>query len=343
MLKAWYKKYALKFKNPVLTSRGQMQYKNGYYLFVSDGEKTGIGECSFIEGLSTDEFSTYTTKLDEVCHQLTAGDFEAEHDFTKHPSIAFARETALLDFENGGRKILYESDFTEGKAGIPINGLVWMGDKDFMLQQIQQKLDDGFICIKIKVGAINFEDELRLLSYIREQFPPEIIEIRLDANGGFTATDVFEKLKQLAAFKIHSIEQPVKPGQFALMRELCTSPLIPIALDEELIAAPLTEKAALIADLNPQYVILKPALLGGLSVCNDLIMEAGINNTGWWVTSALESNIGLNAIAQWTAVLDSPMHQGLGTGALYDNNVDSPLFVTEGLLAYDPAKSWGEV
>ncbi|MFN8286510.1 MAG: o-succinylbenzoate synthase [Chitinophagales bacterium] len=343
MLKAWYKKYALKFKSPVLTSRGQMQYKNGYYLLLSDGHSTGIGECSFIEDLSVDDFNTYEAKLQEVCDAFENGQLELEHDFSKHPSIAFGYETALLDYENGGRKILYESDFTEGKAGIPINGLVWMGDKDFMLRQIQQKLDEGFICIKIKVGAINFEDELRLLSFIREQFPPEIIEIRLDANGGFNATDVHEKLKRLAEFKIHSIEQPLKPGQFELMRELCATPVIPIAVDEELIAAPFGQKAEVLIDIKPQYAILKPSLLGGYSVCNDLIMEAGINNIGWWITSALESNIGLNAIAQWTAVLDSPMHQGLGTGSLYDNNVESPLFITEGMLAYNTSKSWGEV
>lgn len=318
-----------------------MTHKNGYYLFISDGVKTGVGECSYIEGLSADDLVSYEQKLKELCNCVESNGEVTEIDFSKHPSVLFGYETAMADYENGGLKILYESDFTEGKAGIPINGLIWMGTKEFMLQQMQQKLDDGFICIKVKVGAIDFEEELRMLAYLREQFPPQIVELRLDANGAFSKENVFDKLRRLAEFGIHSIEQPVKPGQYDLMKELCAASIIPVVLDEELIPGSVSNKLEAIHKINPQFIILKPSLLGGFSVCNELLLEAETLNIGWWVTSALESNIGLNAIAQWTAILDNPVHQGLGTGGLYQNNVESPLFITEGMLAFDPSKVWG--
>ena len=205
----------------------------------------------------------------------------------------------MRDLKQGGKKILFDSNFTLGKTGIAINGLVWMGTRDFMQHQIEQKLKDGFACIKIKVGAIDFADELMLLNFIRQKFPLDVIEIRLDANGAFTERDVFRKLDELAKFKIHSIEQPVKPGQYALMEKLCSSPIIPIALDEELIDLKDLRKVELLEQIKPQYLILKPSLLGGLQVCDEWIELANKTYTGWWATSALESNIGLNAIAQW--------------------------------------------
>jgi len=334
MRKAFFKKYQLQFKNPVLTSRGEMKVKNGYYLFIQEGEKTGVGECSFIEGLSMDDLENYESSLSKLCKFIESDSNELKPDLALFPSIRFGWECAQLDFENGGRKILFESEFTQGKKRIPINGLVWMGKKDFMLQQIQQKLKEGFKCIKIKVGAIDFDEEIPLLNFIRQKFSADVIELRLDANGAFSEADVFQKLDTLSQFKIHSIEQPVKAGQHELMKKICNSSPIPVALDEELIS--MKEKEKILLWLNPQYIILKPSLLGGFTVCNEWIQLAEKNNIGWWATSALESNIGLNAIAQWVYTKNNFMAQGLGTGELYSNNISSSLYVSNGNLGYQP-------
>lgn len=341
MLSAYYQKYALHFKSPVLTSRGSMAVKNGYYLFITDGDQTGIGECSYIEGLSRDDLDNYEEKLDELCLSVTSSLHTSLIDLDEFPSIRFGYETAMRDLKKGGVQQLFESDFTKGKAGIPINGLVWMGSKDFMREQINRKLEDGFNCIKIKVGAIDFADELMLLHFIRQQFPADVIEIRLDANGAFNKDDVFKKLEALAQFGIHSIEQPVKPGQYALMEKLCSSPVIPVALDEELITLQHISKDRLLRQLKPQYLILKPSLLGGWQVCDEWIELAGQNNIGWWATSALESNIGLNAVAQWVGAKTITLPQGLGTGGLYTDNVASPLYIEKGCLHYEPSAAWG--
>ncbi|MCW5907238.1 MAG: o-succinylbenzoate synthase [Chitinophagales bacterium] len=338
MRTAYYKPYRLNFKTPVLTSRGRMQVKNGYYLFVTDGKNTGTGECSFIEGLSADDLGTYESTLENLCNNINSNSLP---DFSHHPSMAFGYQTAMLDLKNGGNKILFESDFTRGEKSIPINGLVWMGTKEFMHRQILQKLEEGFKCIKLKVGALNFEEEISLLRYIRQHFPKEQIEIRLDANGAFTGGDVFQKLEALAPFHIHSIEQPVKAGQWGLMKKVCTHSPIPVALDEELIGISGEEDARnLLQEINPAYIILKPSLLGGLNVCDHWIALAESLGIGWWATSALESNIGLNAIAQWVFTKNNPMVQGLGTGSLYTNNVQSPLVVEDGMLHYRSNTAW---
>lgn len=343
MLKAHFKKYQLQFKFNALTSRGGMEFKHGYYLFISDGVDTGIGECSFIEGLSIDNIANYEATLELLCKHIEHEHTEASVNLSHYPSIKAGYEMALLDLKNNGSKILYPSEFIQGKKQIAINGLVWMGTNDFMLQQINQKLQDGFKCIKIKVGAINFDDEIELIKYIRENFSAEQIEIRLDANGAFKENDVFEKLDRLAVFNIHSLEQPVKQGQMELMKTVCATSPIPIALDEELIDLKEITRDELLRLIKPQYIILKPSLLGGFKSCNEWIKQATKHKTHWWATSALESNIGLNAIAQWAFVQGPDIVHGLGTGGLYINNISSPLFINNGHLGYNPLLTWGEV
>lgn len=343
MPEAFYKPYQLQFTRPVLTSRGEMKVKNGYYLFVSNGTQTGVGECSFIEGLSIDDLTHYEDVLQKICNELQSGNKDLLEELSSYPSIKFGYETALLDLETGGRKILFPSAFTSGANQIAINGLVWMGKKDFMQQQIEQKLQEGYKCIKIKVGAIRFDEELELLKFIREKFPPEVIEIRLDANGAFDYKDVFEKLEALSAFTIHSIEQPIKQGQAEQMRIVCAQSPIPVALDEELIGIYGARQDELLDIIKPQYIILKPSLLGGFAECDKWIAKAEWRKTGWWATSALESNIGLNAIAQWVYTKENSMVQGLGTGGLYTNNVASPLYISHGALGFAPQKSWDEI
>lgn len=313
-----------------------MHFKNGYFLYISDGEKTGVGECSFIEGLSIDDLETYEQALQQLCKAIEEGDKSMLPDWAKYPSLKFAYETALIDWQAGGKQILFPSAFTAGKENIEINGLVWMGSRDFMFNQIQQKLQDGFKCIKIKVGAIDFEEEVSLVEFIRSKFPPDVIEIRLDANGAFTSGDVWHKLDALSKFQIHSIEQPIKQGQFELMTEVCEKSPIPVALDEELIGInSVINKAELLNIVKPAYIILKPSLIGGLTSSNEWISIAEQLGIGWWATSALESNVGLNAIAQWVFIKHPTMVQGLGTGSLYVNNIDSPLYIANGALGFD--------
>ena len=321
MLTASFKKYSLQFKSPVLTSRGSMTHKNGYFLEVTDGEKAGVGECSFIEGLSMDDLDNYESTLQSVCENIEEFISNPQQLLVEYPSIVFGLETSLLDFNSNKKDVLFESDFTKGLKGIPINGLIWMGDENFMQQQIQEKIAQGFKCVKLKVGALDFTTELKIIESIRKQFTNEQIELRLDANGAFNAIDVFEKLKAIAVFDIHSIEQPVKLGQFELMHEICASGIIDIALDEELIGVFNHEQRNELLDkINPQYIILKPSLLGGFRSCDEWIELAEYKRIGWWATSALESNVGLNAIAQWVFTKHSSMPQGLGTGGLFINN-----------------------
>ena len=343
MLKAHFKKYQLKFKFSALTSRGGMDVKNGYYLFLTDGNCTGIGECSFIERLSIDDLENYEATLQQLCRHIENSDTTPAPILDRYPSIKAGWEMALLDLQHQGSKILFKSAFTDGKSLIPINGLIWMGARDFMLQQVTQKLKDGFKCIKIKVGAIDFNDEIMLLNFIRQNFPADVMEIRLDANGAFKPHDVFEKLETLSKFNIHSIEQPVMKGQLELMKKVCTNSPIPVALDEELIDLKDISKKDMLAFISPQYVILKPSLLGGFEICDEWITLAAEQKIAWWATSALESNIGLNAIAQWAFTKSEHIVQGLGTGGLYTHNVSSPLFISHGFLGYDPSKPWGNV
>jgi O-succinylbenzoate synthase len=341
MLIATFEKYELQFIRPVLTSRGAMAVKNGYFVTVTSGQTSGVGECSFIEGLSRDDLSMIEHELDRVCSNIQQWESIKEEVYQQFPSIVFAIETALLDFKNGGTKQLFATNFSAGSKAISINGLVWMGSKSFMLEQLQNKLAQGFKCIKIKVGAIDFEEECDLIGFIRSHFDAAQMEIRLDANGAFKANDVFAKMERLSRFQIHSIEQPIAVNQWDLMKEICNAKIIDVALDEELIyTVDTATKQNMLDCIAPQYIILKPSLIGGFDKSNEWIQFAEERNMQWWATSALESNIGLNAIAQWVSAKQDILVQGLGTGALYTNNIDSPLVVRGGQLWYDTSLTW---
>lgn len=252
------------------------------------------------------------------------------------PSIQFGLEQALLSIKSQDPFELFSSEFTKGTDAIPINGLIWMGDKSFMQKQIKEKLKSGFTTIKLKIGAIDFKTELDLLKNIRKEFSAKEIELRVDANGAFKPKEALEKLKQLSDFQLHSIEQPIKAGQWDLMAELCKTTPLAIALDEELIGVfNRSDKEKMMQVVNPQFIILKPSLIGGFGGTNEWIDIANTSDTDWWITSALESNIGLNAIAQYTYKLHNKMPQGLGTGSLFSNNITSPLKVKNGALYYD--------
>ncbi len=347
MLKAEYKKHILRFKQPAGTSRGVLNRKTSYFITVWDEqfpEKRGIGECSTIKGLSIDPWDRYEDKLDEVCRNINYFTAELQEGLKEFPSIRFGLETALLDFQRGGRHILFPSDFTEGKEGILINGLIWMGDFKIMKQRIKDKLEKGFGCIKIKIGAIDFEKELELLKMIRKEYPANDLELRTDANGAFSPDDAPEKLKRLSEYDIHSVEQPIRQNQWEEMARLCEMSPIPIALDEELIGRNSRDEISKMLDIiKPQYIILKPSLIGGFAVSKIYIAEAEARNTGWWLTSALESNIGLNALAQWVFQWENPVPQGLGTGQLFLNNINSPLYLKNDRLMFNPAAKWGEI
>ena len=344
MLKASYKKYFLKFKTPGGTSRGILHEKETWFIFVYDDvnpEIIGIGECGLFRGLSADDRPDYKEKLKEVCESISAKKFWKEEGLIEFPSIKFGLETALLDLKNKGKRIIYPSEFTKGNASIPINGLIWMDSFISMKDQVNKKLKDGFRCIKLKIGAIDFNEEIRLLKLIRREFSENDLEIRVDANGAFSPDDALEKLKRLSNFKLHSIEQPIKSGQQKEMTQLCLNSPLPIALDEELIGIfKINEKQKLLETIKPQYIILKPSLVAGFSGSEEWIKIAKENKISWWITSALESNIGLNAIAQWTFTLNNSAFQGLGTGSLFTNNFDSPLFLQKQNLFYDAEKKW---
>lgn len=341
-MEAFYLRYQMNFIRPVGTSRGQMAYKETWFLTLNDGAQTGIGECGMFRGLSIDDRPDYEEKLQWVCDHIHWGEaalYEALHDF---PSIQFGLEMAFRSLRSTHPALLFPSEFTEGKAAIPINGLVWMGDTSFMHRQLLDKIQAEYRCVKMKIGALDFQQELGLLSFLRSQFNAEKLEIRVDANGAFAPEEALSKLKQLAVYELHSIEQPIAPKQWEVMRTLCQDSPIPIALDEELIGVSgRAAKKELLETLRPQYIILKPTLVGGFRGSLEWIELAESMGIGWWITSALESNVGLNAIAQWTYTLQSSRPQGLGTGALYANNFDCPLEVVGDQLCYRPEKYWG--
>jgi o-succinylbenzoate synthase len=263
------------------------------------------------------------------------------NELLEFPSIQFGLEQAFLSLQSSSKFELFPSNFTRGKQAISINGLVWMGDEAFMKTQIKEKIEAGFSCIKMKIGAIDFETELDLLTSIRKEFSSKDIELRVDANGGFHPQEALEKLKRLSALEIHSIEQPIRQGQFEEMARLCEKTPVPIALDEELIGVfSVTEKKELLQTIQPQYIILKPSFIGGFQGSDEWISLAEKQDVRWWVTSALESNVGLNAIAQWTFTLQNPLPQGLGTGGLYTNNFESPLEVKNGKLHHAISEKW---
>ena len=338
---ATYHKYILNFKQPSGTSRGVLKTKETWFLRLTDNEKIGVGECGVFRGLSIDDRPDYEDKLKWVCENINLGLNNLFSELVEFPSIQFGLEIALKSLQSTSSFELFPSEFTKGNDNIPINGLIWMGSKAFMNQQIKEKLEAGFTCIKMKIGAIDFQTELSLLKSIRKEYSAKDVELRVDANGAFHTDNALEKLKLLSDFDLHSIEQPIKQGQFEAMANLCEQTPLPIALDEELIGVfSVTKKQELLQTIKPQYIILKPSLVGGFGGSEAWIEIAKSHNMAWWITSALESNIGLNAIAQWTFTLKSKMPQGLGTGGLFTNNFDSPLQVKNGTLRYDNLNNW---
>ncbi|SDR66102.1 o-succinylbenzoate synthase [Gramella sp. MAR_2010_147] len=338
---ASYKKYILNFKRPSGTSRGVLTEKETWFLKISDGDNFGIGECGILRSLSHDDRPDYEDKLKWVCNNINLGEEMLWEELREFPSIQFGVEMAFKSLNAKDPFLLFPSAFTFGEKTIPINGLIWMGDKQFMKEQISEKIEAGFNCIKLKIGAIDFNTELDLLESIREDFSEKEIELRVDANGAFTPKDALRKLNLLSKFQLHSIEQPVKQGQINEMANLCRKTPLPIALDEELIGiTDVTEKENLIQTIKPQFAIFKPSLIGGFRGTEEWKNICETNDVQWWVTSALESNIGLNAIAQYTFTLNSELPQGLGTGGLYTNNFESPLEVYNGNIQYNPAKKW---
>ncbi len=340
-MKATYHKYILHFKRPSGTSRGVMTEKETWFIVLEKDGKKGIGECGILRGLSADDRPDYEAKLRWTCDNIHLGKNQLWEALIEFPSIQFGVEMAFQSLRSESPFLLFPSAFANGEKSIVINGLVWMGEESFMKQQIEEKLAASFRCVKLKIGAIDFDKELQLLGYIRQHFSPEQVEIRVDANGAFDKTLALDKLNQLSGFHLHSIEQPIQKNNTDSMAELCKLTPIPIALDEELIGVfSLEEKEALLQKTKPQYIILKPSFVGGFRGTKEWISLAEKHNIGWWITSALESNIGLNAIAQWTFLQHNSMPQGLGTGALYTNNFDCPLEVSEGQLWYKKERDW---
>lgn len=337
-------KHTLKFKTPAKTSRNTLQDKPLWLLRLSNitkPEVEGIGEISPLRSLSIDDTDDFEERLNAIVKHINEGEHPRELDTEKLPSIKFGLETALLDLENGGKRKIFDTPFYKGKLKLPINGLVWMADSNNMLQQAQAKIEAGFNCIKFKVGALDFDEECRMLEQLRKKYNAFKVEIRLDANGAFAPDTALEQLKELSRFEVHSIEQPIKQKQWEAMQEVCAQSPIDIALDEELIGInPNTEGLKLLSYIQPKYIILKPGLLGGFETTDTWIKLSRNNNTGWWVTSALESNVGLNAIAQYTSKYAVEIPQGLGTGQLYTNNFESPLYMENGFIGYLPDKNW---
>ncbi|AZB10508.1 o-succinylbenzoate synthase [Chryseobacterium sp. G0162] len=330
-MKASYFKYVLEFKRPSGTSRGVLLDKETFILEISEDGKKGIGECAVFRGLSFDDKPDYEEKLIWLCENIDLNPDFLKEELKDFPSIWFGYEQAVQNLKLD-ENLYFPSEFTEGKSAITINGLIWMGDVGYMEEQIQDKLEKGFHCIKLKIG-VDWKSEHIILQELRRKFSKEQLELRVDANGGFSIDEAGIVLQQLADLHIHSIEQPIKAGNWKGMAELCAQTPTPIALDEELIGiTDLEEKKKLLETIKPQYIILKPALVGGFAGSDEWISLAEEQNIGWWITSALESNIGLNAIAQYTFTKKSPMPQGLGTGALFTNNFESNLELRNELL-----------
>ena len=364
-LKAGFHKRTFHFGFNARTSRGAMKDKTSWFIRIWDDvapEIFGLGECGPLPGLSMEEIPKIENVLDLTVGRIMHGqlivprmspsasdnlkrlnavlkEYFSDSFLQKHPAVTFALETAMLDLGSGGTRTIFDNSFVKGNP-IPINGLVWMGGLDFMLQQVEIKIRDGYRCVKLKVGGMDFEKECDILQYIRRKYFRENIVIRLDANGSFKMEDALYKLKQLSRFDVHSIEQPIKAGS-AELPELCRTSPIPIALDEELIGVGTREeKEKLLDRIKPAYIILKPSLHGGLFGCQEWIELAEARKVGWWITSALESNIGLNAISQFAANYSIAIPQGLGTGEIYTDNIPSPLNVDKGLLSWDMAGKW---
>ncbi|MFT2011277.1 o-succinylbenzoate synthase [Pontibacter sp. 13R65] len=350
--------HTLFFKFDARTSRGAIAEHQVYYLQLWEVDKphlVGIGECAPLAGLSVDYRPNLPQKLQWLMQQLQTAAIElteangtqlaTELELEDWPSVRFALETALLDLKHGGKRKIYTNAFSHGERGIPINGLIWMGDKSFMQEQIKKKLTEGYTCLKLKIGSLDFATELELLESIRSTASAAELTIRVDANGAFKPGEAFRKLERLARYELHSIEQPIRQGQVEQMAQLCAYTPVPIALDEELIGVQQPEaRKKLLEEIKPQYIILKPTLIGGLQASAHWIELAEARGIGWWITSALESNIGLNAVSQFTANYDITAPQGLGTGQLYHNNIHSPLQIEQGQLWYrQQEQNWGSL
>jgi len=349
-----FQKHRLDFTFHAGTSRGVLRHKDTWIIKIIDDanpEVMALGEAAPLVKLSIDDIPEFDEKLEEICEKVEGRPTPSNEDEiyklldelipAELPAIYFGFEVAFLDLINGGKRVIYDNAFSRGETGIPINGLVWMGALEDMLFQITEKVDEGFDCIKVKIGSMDFEKECDLLQYIRSKYYKMDITLRVDANGAFEQNEALEKLEQLSKFNIHSIEQPIKAGQTAAMYELCRQSLVPIALDEELIGVHTYEsKKKLLQAIKPQYIILKPTLLGGLRSCQEWIAIAENLKIAWWITSALESNIGLNAISQFTADFDTETHHGLGTGKLYHNNLPSPLTIERDKIFYRAPFTW---
>ena len=325
----------LHFKQPAETSRGVYNTRKVWYIEISSMENPsikGIGECAPLPNLSCDDVPQYEEVLQQACSRVAREGNIPTESLRNYPSILFGLETALRHYETGSLA-LWDTPFSRGEAGIPINGLIWMGNFEEMYRQIEAKMEAGYRCIKLKIGAIDFDAELTLLKHIRSRFSVKDIELRVDANGAFSPAEAMHKLDALSKLDLHSIEQPIRAGQWEEMARLTARTPLPIALDEELIGHNTPEiKQELLSAIRPQYIILKPSLHGGICGSNEWIAEAEKQNIGWWVTSALESNIGLNAIAQWCATLHNALPQGLGTGQLFTDNIDLPLEIRKDCL-----------
>jgi O-succinylbenzoate synthase len=338
-LQASIAQHTLKFRKPATTSRGALSERKIYLLTIwnsANPQVKGVGECSPLKGLSIDDVPDYETVLQKLVTQINKNRATEDFDFDHFPSIKFGLETALLDLKYGGKKIIYQNFYAIGRQGLPINGLVWMDNIEAMKQEALDKMARGFECIKLKIGAHDFKEECKLLQFIREQKGGEKLIIRVDANGAFKPGEALEKLNTLKPFNLHSIEQPIKKGQIDLLAELCAKSPVPIALDEELIGYTTDDEFyALLSRVRPQYIVLKPNLVGGFVQCEKWIKVAESLKIGWWITSALEGNIGLNAIAQYTANFNPKIHQGLGTGHLYENNLPPYTNIDKGYLWRD--------
>ena len=355
MLVLAYQRRALRFNFPARTSRGALTEHVAYYLRLHDTrqpEVVGWGEAAPLAGLSVDYGPDFEARVGELCERVSKASLteltpvQAAELVPAHlPALRFALETAALDLAGGGQHQLYANAFAQGQVGLPINGLVWMGDAAFMRAQIQQKLAAGYTCLKLKIGALDFATELALLTEIRAEAGADQLVLRVDANGAWTSEEALRKLEELAQFDIHSVEQPVAAGHWPEMVQVCRHSPIPVALDEELIGiTDPHQQEKLLLELQPAYVVLKPTLLGGHAATRHWISLARQHNLGWWITSALESNVGLNAVAQLTGEYDlAGFAQGLGTGQLYHNNVAAPLRIQAGRLHYEPAGTWEQL
>lgn len=344
MLRTALEPFTLFFARPARTSRGVLTQRHILLLRAWDTDDpavVGWGECGPIPGLSRDDGPTFTEQVAEVCSVINAGYQPTPADLADLPSFAFGLETALLDLAGGGLRHLWDTPFSRSENGLPAHGLIWMDTPDGLLRQIEAKIAAGFTVIKMKVGALPLEHELEMLAALRSAWSAASIELRLDANGAFEPDEALTTLTRLARFDIAFLEQPICAGNWPLLAELCRLSPIPIALDEELIPVACADtRRQLLDTVLPHHLILKPALLGGFAIADEWIAAADERGIQWWTNSLLESNIGLNAICQWTSAVGGDRVHGLGTGSLFTNNIGSPIRLEGSRLIYDSEMAW---